>query len=263
MAVEPGATAVLVTRPGPAGRKLVAELSAAGLDAAFWPAFELLPPSDPGPIAAAAAALGEVDLAIAISPAAARFGAVALPGLANLPALAAVGAGSRAAVAESLQVDPAVVIAPDDADPAGGGAEALWPLLLPRLPACRRALILRAPEGRDWLRQRLADAGVEVIELAVYRRVPVEPAAATAAAVCRRAAAGGAAALVVTSSAAVAVLDAQFARLPGVLPWLQRGVAVASHPRIAERLAAAGYSRRACCAPTAAAIVAALAAPGT
>jgi hypothetical protein len=45
---------------------------------------------------------------------------------------------------------------------------------------------------------------------------------------------------------------------PAVLQALRAGPALASHPRIAERLRAAGFTRVAICAPAAGAIIASL-----
>ena len=67
-------------------------------------------------------------------------------------------------------------------------------------------------------------------------------------------------ALVVTSSEAVTALAHQLAAAPVLAGWLRSGRALASHPRIAERLQAAGYLDVAVVAPQAQTIVAALAA---
>jgi uroporphyrinogen-III synthase len=63
---------------------------------------------------------------------------------------------------------------------------------------------------------------------------------------------------VVSSSDAVEALARMCDAQPEVLRALRSGTALASHPRIAERLRAAGFGRVVVCAPDAAAIVAAL-----
>jgi uroporphyrinogen-III synthase len=245
---------IVVTRPGATGRELAAEL-AATVDAFWWPAFDFQPMPDPAAARAVDATIDRYDLAIVVSPAAARFGAGVLPHLARVPVFAAVGEGTREALQRELALPPERVWAP----PAGaGGVEALLPLLLPHLASWRRALILRAPQGRDWLAPRLVAAGLAVTELAVYRREASVPDPASAAALAARARAGGRGVLVVTSSAAVPVLESHFAPLAGVAEWLHRGVTLASHPRIADALRAAGYPRVTCCESTAGAILAAL-----
>jgi uroporphyrinogen-III synthase len=249
---------IVVTRPGATGCELAAELCSSA-DALWWPAFDFQPMSDPAAARAVDATIDRYDLAIVVSPAAARFGAGVLPHLARVPVFAAVGEGTREALQRELALPPERVLAP----PAGaGGVEALLPLLVPHLaphPASwRRALILRAPQGRDWLAPRLVAAGLAVTELAVYRREASVPDPASAAALGARARAGGRGVLVVTSSAAVPVLEAHFAPLAGVAEWLHRGVTLASHPRIADALRAAGYPRVTCCESTAGSILAAL-----
>jgi uroporphyrinogen-III synthase len=46
-----------------------------------------------------------------------------------------------------------------------------------------------------------------------------------------------------TSSEAVGAFDRQVNGVPGAAMWLRQGRALASHPRIAARLLAAGYTR--------------------
>jgi len=46
-----------------------------------------------------------------------------------------------------------------------------------------------------------------------------------------------------SSSESVAALDRPLAVSPGAPAWLRRGVAVATHERVAEQLLAAGYTR--------------------
>jgi uroporphyrinogen-III synthase len=48
---------------------------------------------------------------------------------------------------------------------------------------------------------------------------------------------------VFSSSEAVAALDEQLRAIDGGSAFLRGGIALATHPRIAERLRAAGYSR--------------------
>jgi uroporphyrinogen-III synthase len=247
---DPAPRTVLVTRPGPGGDALAQALAAAGHDALWWPAFDL------APLDADAGDIGRYDVAIFVSPAAARFAAAALPGLGKIPIFAAVGAGTRGTLADAFERPAAQIIAPPDE--SGGGSDELYPLLAPLVAGWRRALILRAQEGREELASRLGAAGVEVTQLAVYRRAPHRPEPAAARALEERARRGGDAALVVTSSAAVDVLEAQFGAVPGVAAWLHRGIAIASHERIAARLRAAGYREVLCGSADAGSIVALL-----
>lgn len=256
----------IVTRPAVAGESLTAALRAQGRDAWWLPAFDLGPAPDPAAARAALDSLGEGGLALFVSPAAVRA-AAALRGSAPWPAavtIAAVGAGTGEAVRAHLNLDPVApppLIAPDvaDANAAEGadsagtdaGSEALWPALqVARAGGLRieRALLLRAEHGRDWLLDRLREAGIAAQAVAVYARRARAWSAADREWLQARAA-GPAPVLIVTSSEAVDALSAQAARAdPALLAWLQRGRALALHPRIVDRLHAAGFAD-ACCVP--------------
>jgi uroporphyrinogen-III synthase len=248
------ARTVLVTRPGEAGRELAAALVAAGQPALWLPAFEFGPPPDEALARALLADVDAFDLAIVVSPQAARATAALLarPWPAGT-AIAAVGAGTeavvRAAVAGAAQ---ARLLAPPDAgDMTRAGSEALWPLLESLRPS--RVLLLRAQGGREWLAEQLAAAGAAVTPLAVYSRRPFVPDTALRARLAEAAEAGLAS--VVSSSDAVGALAAMLAPQPELLRALQAAPALAAHPRIAERLRAAGFARVAVCPAQAEAIV--------
>lgn len=51
-------------------------------------------------------------------------------------------------------------------------SEALWQVLTPSLASIRRVLIVRAEQGRNWLRDQFAAKGCQVDCLAVYARKP-------------------------------------------------------------------------------------------
>jgi uroporphyrinogen-III synthase len=204
------------------------------------------------------AALADFDLALVVSPQAARAAAalLATPWPTGT-AIAAVGAGSRAAVLAAIPgAHRARLLPARDDEILGSGSEALWPLLQAMQPPPRRALLLRAQSGREWLAAKLEAAGVAVTSLAVYSRLPFEPPSALRERLAAAAAAGLAS--VISSSDAVDALADTLASQPEVLRALRAGNALASHPRIAERLRAAGFAKVSVCAPEAAAIVASL-----
>ncbi len=254
-------TTILVTRPGAAGRALAEELQGCGQPALWLPAFQFGAAPDEAQARVVLAGLAQFDLAIFVSPQAVRATAALLarhwPGA---TAIAAVGAGTRAALRDLPGADAATVIAPADDDIGHSGSEALWPLLQSRRP--RRVLLLRAQSGRDWLAQQLAEAGAEVQSLAVYARLPSAPDNALRRRLDLLAAAGSLAS-VISSSDAVPSLATLLAAQPQVMAALHRGMALASHPRIAAKLRAAGFAQVKVCAPEAGAIVAALGDPGT
>lgn len=233
----------LVTKPGSAGAALASALRAAGATALHLPAFEIGPPPDVVAVRARLAALDQFDLVLFVSPAAVRATRELLS--AAWPAatrIAAVGAGTAQVVHEALDLPPqAQVIAPvaDSADEAPG-SEALWPLLRSLQSAPRRVLILRAEQGREWLGERLREAGAEVGVLAVYRRIP-RPWTAYATEDALAAALASAPTIVVTSSDAAHVVRQQIDALAPAARATVRLVTM--HPRIAAALADAGFTQ--------------------
>jgi uroporphyrinogen-III synthase len=250
---------VVVTRPGAAGRVLADELLRLGQPALWLPAFEFGAAPDEARARAVLARLAEFDLAIFVSPQSARATAALLEGLwPRTTAIAAVGAGTRAAALQITGAEDAALVSPaGDDDARGSGSEVLWPLLQAMQPPPRRVLLLRAQSGREWLRQQLAAAGASVETLAVYSRLPPAVPDELRQRLSMLATDDGLAG-VISSSDAVEAMAALFASQPHVLAALRRGPALASHPRIAARLRAAGFGRVAVCPLDAAAIVAEL-----
>lgn len=80
-----------------------------------------------------------------------------------------VGPGTAAALREAGVPAALILCPPDEAEQFD--SERLWPLLQAADAwAGRRMLLLRGDGGRDWLMQRLREAGAEVRPLSVYRR---------------------------------------------------------------------------------------------
>lgn len=260
----PPARPFVVTRPAEAGQALSESLASLGVDVRWLPAFDLGPAPDPALAAATLARLADYDLALFVSPAAVRAAAQVLGDRAwpAGTAIGAVGRGTRDAVTTHLRVEgkggptiiaPAVAADGDgsDGDPASG-SEAYWQAQRAHSAAGglrpQRVLILRAGQGRDWLQARFAQDGAAVTPLAVYSRRArgwsVDDATWVGARV------GGPPPVVVfTSSEAVESLcaAADTADAGGAARrWLQRGRALAQHPRIVARLQAAGFADAAC-----------------
>lgn len=253
------AGAVLVTRPGEAGRQLARGLQDAGTEALWWPAFDLLEAPDPGALRELAGRLQEFDLVIFVSPAAVRAW-VELDLRQDWPtgtAIAAVG-GSSLDLARHLLpgTGQARFIAPMAAPQAGpdpegsSGSEALWPALAALLPGLQRVLIVRAESGREWLAQKLEHSGAEVRYASVYRRVEHRPGDLERAALQDWLDRGLAPACLVTSSEAVGALDRQLADRADQQRWLRGGLALCTHERIGRALRDAGYRRVALCEPS-------------
>jgi uroporphyrinogen-III synthase len=230
---------LVVTRPGAAGQRLAEQLRAGGCEAVWLPAFEFGPAPDPEQARAALASLADCDLAVFVSPAAVAATATLLAQA--WPAgttIGAVGAATkREVLARIAGAEAATILAPTADDE--GGSEALWDELAASGRAFRRALILRAEHGREWLAERLQAAGVQVRLLAVYTRRIAAPAPRALATLRAWMQAGRAPAVLVTSSEAVDAL----AQLDDELrAWLRVGRALATHERIAQRLRAAGFA---------------------
>ncbi len=250
-------TIALVTRPGEAGQRLACALRDRGHGALWWPAFDLLAPSELEPLQALLQRLAEFDLVVFVSAAAVRSMA-ALDWSGKWPVgtrIAAVGAGTLQLARAMLPgAEVARSIGPAE-DAQQAGSEALWEALRrePELP--RRALIVRAETGRDWLGDRLRDGGCPVEYASVYRRVVHIPSREQRAALAASHGAGDRVASIVTSSEAVGALDRQFAETPDTKAWLRQGLALCSHPRIADALRAAGYTVVRECEPSASGVV--------
>ncbi|MFN7572223.1 MAG: uroporphyrinogen-III synthase [Betaproteobacteria bacterium] len=249
---------IVVTRPEDAGRRLTAELAAAGFDALWLPAFDLGPAPDPQVVARALAQLAGYDLAVFVSPAAVRAAAAAL--FCAWPpstAIAVVGAATARAVREHIPGADAASLLSASGEDSESGSEGLWAVLQAQSALPRRVLILRAQGGREWLLDRLREAGAKIEPLAVYERRVHAPSVGDIDWL-RAQAARGVIATVVTSSEAVAALMDAVRDAPAALAALRAGPALASHPRIAERLRVSGFGDVRLCAPNAAAIQAAV-----
>ncbi|WP_175994429.1 fused uroporphyrinogen-III synthase HemD/membrane protein HemX [Burkholderia vietnamiensis] len=246
-------TAVL-TRPDGQSAALAAQLADAGCDVLEFPLIDIAPLDDPAPLVAAFATLADYALVIFVSPnaidrALAHYGAIwpnALP-------VGVVGPGSVAALARHGIAAPAHrVIAPQAGADGGvprydseslfacieaafGGAQAL---------AGKRVLIVRGDGGREWLAERLREAGAEVTLVAAYRRVVPEPRVGAWERV-HALLAGAPHAWLVTSSEGVRNLH-ELARThlnDAEIDALKHARLLAPHPRIEQTARALGFDR--------------------
>jgi len=232
---------VIVTRPAAAGERLFQRLQASGHHAVWWPAFEIGPAPDPEIVRARLAQLDDYDLAIFVSPNAVHaVGSLLGRDWPTSTLVGAVGQATRAAVLSELAVPTDSVLAPDDDD---GGSEAFWVAWAASGRQARRVLLLRAKDGREWLGERFAQGGSAVDLLAVYSRRTGRPAPAATRELLGCMKSGVIPVTVFSSSEAVAAVDEQMRAIDDGSAFLRGGIALATHPRIAERLRAAGYSR--------------------
>jgi len=163
---------ILVTRPRELAQGLAALIARAGGEPVLYPGIEIRDAEDAGAARAALARLQEFDLAVFVSPSAARkaLELLARPWPARVR-VAALGAGTRREL-EARGVRR--IIAPQE----GADSEALLALPQMRRIAGSRVLILRGAGGRELLGETLAARGARVSAVECYRRA--RPAAGAA-----------------------------------------------------------------------------------
>lgn len=251
---------VVVTRPAGQSRQLTEALQADGINVLGFPLLAIGPTDDDGPLRAALERLADYALVVFVSPNAIAFALDALAQVQQVPVahwpaavpVAVVGPSSVTALAERGVAPPAhTVIAPAGAEGNGDAArfdsEALWSQLdrAPGAYAGRRVLIVRGNGGRDWLGERLREAGATVEAVEAYRRTLPEPSGMQWQAV-RDGLKPDAPpqAWLLTSSEAVRNLDA-LAHLhlsPQELTRLKQVQCITPHARIAAQAEALGFA---------------------
>ena len=239
---------VVITRPRAQAEPLAARLAALGVAARIFPLLEIQPlpagSAQEAELKAALDRLGDYALVAFVSPNAID---AAFAHISAWPAgvmAAVVGDSSRQTLASHGVTDAnASVVSPTD--PERTDSETLLQVL--DLPALRgkKALIVRAETGRELLADRLRDVGIEVEQVAAYRRGAPPLGTAEQAQLWSLIDAG--ALWVITSSEALRNLQSmlqQDGAEPGAAPvWhtMQRQTLVVPHPRIAETAQSLGF----------------------
>src|SRR5574337_603793 len=164
----------LVTRPRAQAATITQRLLGAGLDAAMLPLIAIVGAQNPQPVRQAWADLPGLDLVMFVSANAVQhFFALKPVGAPPWPTRVLAGSpgpGTSAALREA-GVPEAALVEPTGTD---FDSEALWQRLHDRDWAGREVRIVRGEGGRDWLAERLSDAGAGVGFVAAYaRRAPV------------------------------------------------------------------------------------------
>jgi uroporphyrinogen-III synthase len=236
----------LVTRPAAQAAPWCERLEALGVPARALPLIGIAPAGDGGALQRwfaglhGTAASPAASLVMFVSPNAAQCLVDALPTGWQWPvgALAGATGPGTAAVLRHAGVPAEAIVAPA-ADAAQFDSEALWRLLEHRGPwAGRRAAIVRGDGGRDWLADTLRAAGAEVEFVQAYARRAPEWGEPERALLAQALADPERYAWLLSSSEA---LDHLAALAPGA-DW-SAALALASHPRIAERARALGFGR--------------------
>ncbi len=247
---------VVITRPRAQAEPLAARFSALGIDARIFPLLDIAPlPAGSAREAALKSALGHLpDYALVafVSPNAID---AAFSHIDAWPAgviAAVVGDSSRQALARHGVTDANASVA-SPIDPERTDSETLLQVLdLPALKG-KKALIVRAETGRELLADRLREAGIEVEQVAAYRRGAPVLDEARCVELLNLVDAG--AHWVITSSEALRHLQAMVQQAGAVIgdspggrsgaeaAWLamQRQTLVVPHPRIAETAQSLGF----------------------
>ena len=215
----------------------VEQLIARGIDAVAVPLIEIAPPADPRSVSDAWAGLADRALVVFVSVNAVERFFAARPAGASWPAglrAAAPGPGTGASL-QSEGVPAAAIVAPA-ADASHLDSESLWRALRESAWNGRSVLVVRGDGGRDWLIERLVEAGATVEAVAAYRRLAPRLSSEERRHVEAAFAAPAGHAWLLSSSEAIDHLCA----LDGVAigPGSR---ALATHPRIAARARRAGF----------------------
>lgn len=240
---------VIVTRPGREAQAWADALLARGVPCDALPLIEIAALPDPKDLAQAWRDVPRHLAMMFVSANAVRFFMAARPTNQPMPSCRAwsTGPGTRDALLAAGW--PADLIDSPDEDSPQFDSEALWDLVAQRVQASvvsstskPSALIVRGADargqlaGRDWLAQQLEKAGLNVVQAVAYvRQAPVLTPAQQSLA--RQAVADGSAWLFSSSEAAQHLLLA----CPD-LP-VKQARALATHPRIAQRLQQLGWGQ--------------------
>ncbi|RZL08341.1 MAG: uroporphyrinogen-III synthase, partial [Rubrivivax sp.] len=235
----------LVTRPEPQATEWAQALQQQGEQALALPLIEIGPPHDTGAVASAWQTLPQFRLVMFVSPNAAAWFARLRPEDAVWPPTtraAAPGPGTARALADAL--GPAGLKSTQVLSPPGDSeqfdSEHLWPLLAPLPWAGHQVLIVSGGDagqarGRQWLSDRLREAGATIGTVLAYERQCARWTQAQHALATSAYARPAQHAWLLSSSEAVAHLIA----LQGPLPEGAR--AIVTHPRVAETARLAGF----------------------
>ncbi|MFM0309598.1 fused uroporphyrinogen-III synthase HemD/membrane protein HemX [Paraburkholderia sp. RL17-383-BIF-A] len=250
-AVDKAAFTVVITRPAGQSNELIARLAEVGLATLDFPLIDVAPVTDDAPLRAALSSLERYALVVFVSPNAVDHAFAhsdtiwphALP-------IGVVGPGSVQALARHGVSAPAYnVISPPsgaDEEAARFDSEGLFAAIDLALGATnlegKRVLIVRGDGGREWLAERLREAGAEVETVAAYRRLVPEPSIGGWARV-HELLAGEPHAWLLTSSEGVRNLHelAQDHLTVDEIVQLKRATLVTPHPRIAQTARALGF----------------------
>ncbi|OYU13205.1 MAG: hydroxymethylbilane hydrolyase [Comamonadaceae bacterium PBBC1] len=238
---------VMVTRPEREARVWAAALQSKGIDCETLPLIQIAALPEASVLASVWAGVPSHLALMFVSANAVRFFMAARPAAQPMPTCRAWSTGPGTDSALLAAGWPAELIDSPDANSPQFDSEALWQKVQERVdlavhqcPSKPSVLIVRGADaqgqlaGRDWLARQLMSAGLEVSQTVAYaRQAPALDSAQRHR--IEKALAEGAWWLFSSSEAAQHLLES----CPD-LPWSQAR-AFATHPRIAQRLQAAGW----------------------
>jgi len=232
---------VVITRPASQSDSLAQKVAAIGREAVLFPLLDIRPLADPAALKAALAEIGSYAMVAFVSPNAIDAAFALAPAWPRDIVFAVMGEGSRAALARHGITDATARVASPQDKERTDSQTLLATLDLDALRG-RRVLIVRGETGRELLADELRAAGVDVTQVAGYRRCAPELDAARAAQLCslleRRCD------WIITSSEALRFLLPMAERCAGTegVAKLQHQHLVVPHARIEETARALGFA---------------------
>lgn len=231
---------VIITRPLAQAETLAAKLRDTGFDVRIFPLLDIQSLPDTRELHQKLGQLSDYAMVAFVSPNAID---AAFEHIGQWPATviaAVVGEGSRQALAQhGLTPDKAHIVSPRNLQRTD--SETLLEVLdLPAL-AGKKVLIVRAETGRELLADRLRDAGIQVEQVAAYRRGP--PVMNDARSSQLRDLLAGSCDWVITSSEALRYLKSMTLEVAGEEGWqhLLKSSLIVPHERIAQTAEELGF----------------------
>ncbi|WP_420474107.1 uroporphyrinogen-III synthase [Noviherbaspirillum sp. ST9] len=236
-----GIRPVVITRPQAQAAVLAQKLSALGRDAVVFPLLEILPLPDQTTLKATLRNVGSYAMVAFVSPNAIDAAFAHIDQWPAHVALAVVGEGSKTALAQhGLTTANATIFSP--VDPLRTDSQTLIEALDLDALRGKRVLILRGETGRELMADALRNHGVQVEQVAAYRREA--PALDDAKKSQLHTLLASGADWIITSSEALRIL-LQMVRDTGgeaAVVKMQQQCLVVPHVRIAESARALGFA---------------------
>jgi uroporphyrinogen-III synthase len=164
---------VVITRPHAQALALAQQAREAGYEIVIFPLLEILPLPDPAPFRNALQYLHDCAMVAFVSPNAIDAVFRELPAWPLQIPIAIIGEGSRQALAQhGLTSANAIIRSPRD--PERTDSQTLLETLDLDALRGKRVMIVRGETGRELLADALRAKGVEVVQVAAYRRAAPE-----------------------------------------------------------------------------------------